>query len=116
MIYIILFAQSKVEYVRNTRLSGIVGKYHRIMFSAVNEGLDVATDSQILDNGYVVEYEQPGLGKIKSVGCSIKFQKTPDGVQSPAPEFGQHTEEVLTEMGGYSWDEITRFKEEGVIG
>jgi crotonobetainyl-CoA:carnitine CoA-transferase CaiB-like acyl-CoA transferase len=94
----------------------IVGKYHRIMFSAINEGLDVANDPQILDNKYVVEYEQPSLGKIKSVGCPIKFHKTPAGVQSPAPEFGQHTEEVLLEIGGYSWDEITQFKEEGVIG
>ena len=94
----------------------IVGKYHRIMFSAINEGLDVANDPQILDNNYVVEYEQPSLGKIKSVGCPVKFHKTPAGVQSPAPEFGQHTEEVLLEIGGYSWDEITQFKEEGVIG
>jgi crotonobetainyl-CoA:carnitine CoA-transferase CaiB-like acyl-CoA transferase len=94
----------------------IVGKYHRIMFSAINEGLDVANDPQILDNKYVVEYEQPSLGKIKSAGCPIKFHKTPAGVQSPAPEFGQHTEEVLLEIGGYSWDEITQFKEEGVIG
>jgi CoA:oxalate CoA-transferase len=94
----------------------IVGKYHRIMFSPVNEALDVATDPQVLANNYVVEYEQPSIGKIKSVGCPIKFHSTPAGVQGPAPEFGQHTEEVLTQMGGYSWSEVSQLKEEGVIG
>ncbi len=94
----------------------IVGEYHRIMFSPINEGLDVADDPQILDNNYVVEYEQPSLGKIKSVGCPIKFHETPAGVQIPAPEFGQHTEEVLIDLGGYTWDDITQLKEEKVIG
>ncbi len=94
----------------------IVGKYHRIMFSAVNDGLDVATDPQIVANNYIVEYDQPSIGKIKSVGYPVKFHATPAGVQSPAPEFGQHTEEVLLNYGGYSWDEINQFKEAGVIG
>jgi crotonobetainyl-CoA:carnitine CoA-transferase CaiB-like acyl-CoA transferase len=93
----------------------IVGKYHRIMFSPVNDGMEVSTDPQIVDNNYVVEYEQPSLGKIKSVGCPINFHATPAGVQGPAPEFGQHTEEVLLEFGGYSWDDIAKLKEEKVI-
>jgi crotonobetainyl-CoA:carnitine CoA-transferase CaiB-like acyl-CoA transferase len=86
------------------------------MFAPVNEGLDVASDPQILANNYVIEYEQPSIGKIKSVGCPIKFHKTPAGVQSPAPEFGQHTEEILMELGGYNWEDISRLKEENVIG
>ena len=94
----------------------IVGKYHRIMFSPVNEGMEVADDPQIVANNYVVEYEQPPFGKIKSTAFPVKFHETPVGVQGPAPEFGQHTEEVLIEMGGYSWDEIAQLKEEGVIG
>ncbi len=93
-----------------------IGKYHRIMFSRINSGLDIASDPQVLANKYVVEYEQPPLGKIKSTGCPIIFHKTPSGIQTPAPEFGQHTEEVLLELGGYSWDEIARLKEEGAIG
>jgi crotonobetainyl-CoA:carnitine CoA-transferase CaiB-like acyl-CoA transferase len=77
--------------------------------------MEVSTDPQIVDNNYVVEYEQPSLGKIKSVGCPINFHATPAGVQGPAPEFGQHTEEVLLEFGGYSWDDIAKLKEEKVI-
>jgi len=35
-------------------------------------------------------------------------------VKREAPELGQHTEEILLELG-YSWDDITRLKDEEVI-
>jgi crotonobetainyl-CoA:carnitine CoA-transferase CaiB-like acyl-CoA transferase len=93
----------------------IIGKYHRIMFSRINELTELADDPQIIDNKYIVEYEQPPFGKIKVAGYPVKFYETPAGIQKPAPEFAQHTEEVLFELGGYSRDEIAQFKEEKVI-
>ena len=106
----IFLTKTRDEWVK------IVGEYHRIMFSPVNEGIEVGSDPQIVDNNYVAEYEQPPFGKIKSTMFPVKFHETPVGVQGPSPEFGQHTEEVLIEMGGYSWDDIAQLKEEGVIG
>jgi len=94
----------------------IIGKYKRIMFSPVNEGMDVADDPEAVYNKYVVDYEQSTLGKIRTVGCPVKFYETPAGIQAPAPEFGEHTERVLLDIGGYSWDEIAQLKEEGAIG
>ena len=44
----------------------------------------------------------------------IKLSKSPESVRMPAPEFGQHTEEILLEYG-YTWQDIARFKEQGVI-
>ena len=35
-------------------------------------------------------------------------------IRKVAPEFGQHTEEVLLEHG-YDWEDITRFREKGII-
>jgi crotonobetainyl-CoA:carnitine CoA-transferase CaiB-like acyl-CoA transferase len=35
-------------------------------------------------------------------------------IRLPAPEFGQHTEEILLELG-CSWDEISRLQDQGVI-
>ncbi len=106
----IFLTKTRDEWVK------IIGEYHRIMFSPVNEGIEVANDPQILENKYVTEYEQPPFGMTKSTAFPVKFHETPVGVQGPSPEFGQHTEEVLTEMGGYSWEEIGQLKEEGVIG
>jgi len=95
----------------------IIGSYHRIMFSPIYDAVEVATDSQAVENNYVVEYDFPSLGGLtRTVGYPVKFSKTPAGIQSPAPEFGQNTEEVLLELGGYSWDEISQLRDEGVLG
>jgi CoA:oxalate CoA-transferase len=95
----------------------IIGSYHRIMFSPIYEAAEVAGDAQALENNYVIEYDFPTLGGVtKTVGYPVKFSKTPAAIQGPAPEFGQHTEEVLLELGGYSWEEISQLKDEGVLG
>jgi len=89
----------------------ILGKYHRIMYSRINELSELPDDPQITENNYVVEYNQPPFGDVKVAGCPIKFYDTPAGIQTPAPEFAQHTEEVLSGLGGYSQDEIPSSKQ-----
>ena len=87
----------------------------RFIYSAVNTVAEVAEDPQALANDYIVPMEHPTLGSTWTTGVPVKFSKTPSVVGSPAPECGQHTEEVLQEVAGYSWREITRLKEDGVI-
>ena len=53
--------------------------------------------------------------KVKLIHCPIKYAKTPGTLRLPAPEFGPHTEEVLTEILGYGWDQISALKEQEVI-
>jgi crotonobetainyl-CoA:carnitine CoA-transferase CaiB-like acyl-CoA transferase len=48
------------------------------------------------------------------VGFPWDFSGTPAGWQREAPEFGQHTEEILLELG-YTWEDIAKLKEEEVI-
>lgn len=45
----------------------------------------------------------------------IAFNKTPMKIQREAPEFGQHTEDILTEILGYSWEEVEKVRGAGVI-
>ena len=77
----------------------------------IKEAVD---DPQALASGCFVEYDHPTQGRIKQVANPVMMSKNPSSVRMPAPEFGQHTEEVLLEYG-YSWEDITRFKEEGTI-
>jgi crotonobetainyl-CoA:carnitine CoA-transferase CaiB-like acyl-CoA transferase len=49
------------------------------------------------------------------VNTGLQFSATPVGIRQLAPEFGQHTEEVLLDAG-YSWEEIESLRTEGVIG
>jgi crotonobetainyl-CoA:carnitine CoA-transferase CaiB-like acyl-CoA transferase len=45
----------------------------------------------------------------------MAFSESPGEICAGAPELGQHTEQVLVEELGYSWDEITALREGDVI-
>ncbi len=48
------------------------------------------------------------------VDTPVKFGKARVGARGPAPEVGQHTEEILLEAG-YTWDEIVKLREDAAI-
>jgi crotonobetainyl-CoA:carnitine CoA-transferase CaiB-like acyl-CoA transferase len=75
---------------------------------------EVINDVQAKANDFFVDFEHPSFGPVRLVNSPIKFSRTPASVRAPAPELGQHTEEVLTAIG-YSWEEIAQFKEKGAI-
>ena len=83
-------------------------------YAPVNDYGDVVNDPQVLKNDYVVEYDHPAAGPVKLMGYPVRFSETPAQIAREAPEFGQHTEEVLQELG-MSWDEIAALREQGVI-
>jgi len=76
---------------------------------------ELASDPQMYDNDYIVEFNHPARGLEKWVGIPVKLSNTPGEIRNPAPELGQHTEEVLLEIGGYTWSEIERLREQGDI-
>ncbi len=86
-----------------------------LCFECVNTISDLVEDSQVLANEYIVDTVHPVWGDIKVVAPPVKFSKTPARVQGPAPEFGQHTEEILTEILDYTWDDIARLQDSQVI-
>jgi len=43
------------------------------------------------------------------------LSETPGSVREPAPEFGQHTEEILVDLLGYDWDRVTDLRKREVI-
>jgi crotonobetainyl-CoA:carnitine CoA-transferase CaiB-like acyl-CoA transferase len=61
-----------------------------------------------------VEIDDPIHGKVKVPGIPVKLSKTPGKVERLAPELGQHTEEVLMEVLGYTWDDLAKLREAGV--
>jgi CoA:oxalate CoA-transferase len=76
---------------------------------------DLPGQPQIMDNEYIVEYDHPVLGKTNLIGFPVWFSKTPAGIASKAPAFGEHTEEILLELGGYTWEQIEALKTDEVI-
>jgi crotonobetainyl-CoA:carnitine CoA-transferase CaiB-like acyl-CoA transferase len=62
----------------------------------------------------ITQQNHPVAGKMPMVANAIKAQGDPFTVERPAPELGQHTDEVLTQIG-YSQEKIADLKERGVI-
>ncbi len=54
---------------------------------------------QTLAREMVTETEHPVAGPVKTIGLPVKFHSTPGGVTRPAPVFGEHSREVLTDLG-----------------
>jgi crotonobetainyl-CoA:carnitine CoA-transferase CaiB-like acyl-CoA transferase len=54
----------------------------------------------------VVSTTHPVAGEVETIGAPVKFHKTPGGVKIAAPLLGQHTHEVLREVG-YSREEVS---------
>jgi crotonobetainyl-CoA:carnitine CoA-transferase CaiB-like acyl-CoA transferase len=85
------------------------------IFSIVSAVDDLPDDPQVRANGYVTTMQHPTFGPTDVVGVPVKLSDTPGSVRLPAPEFGQHTEEILTGLLGYSWEEVERLRAAEVI-
>lgn len=80
--------------------------------------LDIAQmhkDQQAIARDMVVNVEHPIAGTVKTLGAPVKFHGTPAGVKHAAPLLGQHSLEVLAEVG-YELKAINALIDSGVIG
>ena len=72
----------------------------------------VTADPQVLANGYIVPAGDPSSPTELMIGSPIRLSATPAEPSSTVAELGQHTEEVLLEIG-CTWDDIERFRADG---
>lgn len=91
----------------------ILDKYH-FPWAPVRLFTELASDPQVAANDYLVTVDYPGVGEAKVVGVNLDLSETPGRVRERAPELGEHTEEILVNLG-YTWDEIMAMKEEGAV-
>ena len=80
-----------------------------------NHATDMHTDQQAIHMGLTVDAESPDVGPTKQMGLPVRFSRTPAKVWGPSPAHGQHTDEVLVELG-LSSQEIAGLRERGIIG
>jgi crotonobetainyl-CoA:carnitine CoA-transferase CaiB-like acyl-CoA transferase len=60
---------------------------------------EVFGDPQVKHLGLVAEVEQPGYGRARMLGFPVRASATPAAIRRPAPQLGEHTVEVLGELG-----------------
>ena len=76
---------------------------------------ELAEDEGLRKTGTIVEVDHPERGKYLTVGCPIKLSDSPvEVVRSPL--LGEHTDEILSDVLGYSGEELKRIEESGAVG
>ena len=70
---------------------------------------------QIKASDLIHELYQPGMGRIRQARPAAKFDATPVHLPRSAAQLGEHTAEVLTELG-FNSEEIVRFRDARIIG
>ena len=74
----------------------------------------IFADPQVLHREMMKELDHTKAGKIKVTGIPVKLSDTPGEVKTPPPFLGEHTQEVLEELG-YSSQDLEKLRQEKVI-
>ncbi len=76
---------------------------------------EIAEEPSLRETGTVVEVDHPERGSYLTVGMPVKLSDSPADVKR-SPLLGEHTEEILTQVLGYSADEVDQIRASGAIG
>jgi crotonobetainyl-CoA:carnitine CoA-transferase CaiB-like acyl-CoA transferase len=75
---------------------------------------EVFADPQVKHVGAAAEVTHKKLGKLRLINQPVKLSRTPAKLVAATPERGEHTEEVLIEIG-FSADDVKSFKSKGIV-
>lgn len=75
---------------------------------------ELVVEESLLATGTVVEVDHPTRGKYRSVGNPIKLSDSQSEVKR-SPLLGEHTDEILMDVLGYSQNEVDEFRSKGAV-
>jgi CoA:oxalate CoA-transferase len=81
----------------------------------INSIDQVVNDPQVIAREMIVEVDHPLAGKTALPGIPIKLSETPGTIREPAPLLGEHTVEILSDILGYSPEQIEGMQKQGLF-
>jgi len=100
-------ALTKLEVVRRLREANVpVGP--------INALDEVFADPVVRHLGLIAEVDHPTAGRVRAPGIPVRLSGTPPSVRRHPPELGEHTDEILRELG-YANEEIAALRREGAV-
>ena len=87
---------------------------NKLIWAPLQTPLEVTRDEQAIANDYFSDWDHPTYGPIRLLNNPIKLSETPAENRCKAPELGEHSDEILTELG-YSQEEIEELRKTGII-
>jgi len=85
-----------------------------LLFAPIQTLADVIKDPQALANNYIIDFEHPQFGPVQIPGYPASFSKNAAGTHRAAPELGEHTDQVMKEIG-LSVSQIDALRKAGVV-
>jgi crotonobetainyl-CoA:carnitine CoA-transferase CaiB-like acyl-CoA transferase len=82
---------------------------------AINTTHEAANDPQAVLNGYVTDLDHPSYGTIRLPGFPVTLSETPARIHRQAPQFGEHTEQVLMDLLDLDWEQLADLRDKLVI-
>jgi crotonobetainyl-CoA:carnitine CoA-transferase CaiB-like acyl-CoA transferase len=87
---------------------------HEVPAAPVLSHAEVLVDPQIVHNGCIVEAEHPTYGRYRRLRSPVRFSATETDTTAPPALYGEHTDEILTELG-VSENERRALRGSGVV-
>jgi crotonobetainyl-CoA:carnitine CoA-transferase CaiB-like acyl-CoA transferase len=101
-------AHDRDEAVRRLQAAGV-------SVGPVLDHAEVAQHAQFLEHEAVVDMQHPRYGTLRTYGVVPKFSRTPARVRGPAPDMGQHNDEVYRDQLGLDPQRLAQLKDAGII-
>ena len=101
-------SQTKWEVTKLLQAAGVAA------FPSMNNK-DLDEDPHLNERGFFAELEHAEVGVRKHTGIPWLLSESPNGIRTPAPLLGQHTDEIMRDVLGHTEEEIAQLKEDKVL-